>query len=189
MLSSCYEYAADRAVRGAGLGTLTWGSTGVPRGSGGFGGGGVFPGGWGLWEQGCESTPCAHPCPAVGGPVVAAPVECCLWNSLLVTCCLPPPAAESRDALESPKEPEKPDPGENPQEADTWNGPGEWCGVSHPAPSQCPDWICWSSPPEFTSSCKHQCEEDWAGCKPLLEGSSEMMVVMVVIPGLPRVLL
>lgn len=64
-------------------------------------------------------------------------LECCLWNSLLVTCCLSPPAAESRDALESPKELEKPDPGENPQEADTWNGPGEclvwgWSSCSIP---------------------------------------------------------
>ncbi|XP_066050846.1 zinc finger protein ZFPM1 [Chamaea fasciata] len=37
----------------------------------------------------------------------------------------PPGSEESRDALESPKELEKPDPGENPQEPDTWNGPDE----------------------------------------------------------------
>ncbi|XP_066183558.1 zinc finger protein ZFPM1 [Sylvia atricapilla] len=39
--------------------------------------------------------------------------------------CSPPGSDESRDALESPKELEKPESGENPQEQDTWNGPEE----------------------------------------------------------------
>lgn len=89
---------------------------------------------------------------------------------------LSPPAAESRDALESPKELEKLDPGENPQEADTWNGPGESLLWGHPSPS----WLdLLEHTPVWGALGRLQAPD-------LLEGRCQ---VVAVIPDISRVLL
>lgn len=66
-----------------------------------------------------------------------------------------------------------------------------WCVAGHPAPSQCPDWICWSGPQAFASSCKHRYEENWEHWEPgrlltpelLLQGRCEAMFVTRHVPG------